>query len=137
MLVLSPAFGAGLFGLLFFGYFVRCLASPLRKLPGPWLSLFTPVLLRWHELRANRTMYIHALHQKYGPVVRIGPTEASFTSLEAVKEIYCSGGSGYDKTEFYDLFRAYGRRCVTLSPAVMATSLMRSEPCSRHSTRKM
>jgi hypothetical protein len=34
----------------------------------------------------------------------------SFTSWEALKEIYCSGGSGFDKTEFYDLFQIYGRR---------------------------
>jgi hypothetical protein len=27
-----------------------------------------------------------------------------------VKEIYCAGGSGYDKTEFYELFKVYGRR---------------------------
>jgi len=63
-------------------------------------------------LRANRRVYIHGLHLQYGPVVRIAPNEVSFTSPEAVKEVYCSGGSGYDKTEFYDLFKVYGRRCV-------------------------
>lgn len=55
---------------------------------------------------------MHKLHKKYGPVVRIAPNEVSFASLEAVKEIYASGGSGYDKTEFYDLFRQFGVKYV-------------------------
>jgi hypothetical protein len=52
------------------------------------------------------------LHDEYGPVVRIAPNEVSFTSWAALKEIYCSGGSGYDKSDFYNLFRIFGRRFV-------------------------
>lgn len=92
----------------------RCLASPLRKLPGPTISLFTPLVLKWKEINAERTLYIHALHQRYGPVVRISPNEVSYTSWPALKEIYCSGGSGYDKSDFYNLFRIYGRRFASL-----------------------
>lgn len=91
-------------------YLYRCFTSPLWKVPGPILSRFTPLALRWHEFRANRTLYIHALHLKYGPAVRIAPNEMSFTSYEAVKEIYGSSGSGYDKHEFYNLFKVWGRR---------------------------
>ncbi|PHH62533.1 hypothetical protein CDD81_6919 [Ophiocordyceps australis] len=42
--------------------------SPLRKAPGPKLAVFTSMVLKWHELRAARTSYIHQLHQRYGPV---------------------------------------------------------------------
>lgn len=84
----------------------------LSQLPGPWHARLTSLPLKWHELRANRTRYVHALHQRYGPAVRIAPNEASFSSAAAVREIYCSGGSGYDKTEFYDLFKVYGRRTM-------------------------
>ncbi|TGJ79428.1 hypothetical protein E0Z10_g9334 [Xylaria hypoxylon] len=52
------------------------------------------------------------MHLRYGPVVRVAPNEVSFASLEGIKEIYGSGGSGYDKTEFYDLFKIYGRRTM-------------------------
>ncbi|KAG5928127.1 hypothetical protein E4U42_001237 [Claviceps africana] len=90
----------------------RALASPLRKIPGPTISLCTSLLLKWNELNASRTLYIHYLHEKYGPVVRIAPNEVSFTSWAALKEIYCSGGSGYDKSHFYDLFKIYGTRFV-------------------------
>ena len=89
----------------------RSLASPLNKIPGPWHAQFTSLVLKWNEFRANRTRYIHRLHLQYGPAVRIAPDEVAFASAAAVKEIYCSGGSGYDKTDFYDLFRVYGRRC--------------------------
>lgn len=92
-------------------HLVRRLTSPLNKLPGPTIARFTSLLLKCKEIQARRTVYIHQLHRQYGPVVRIAPHEVSFTSWEALKEIYCSGGSGYDKTEFYDLFTIYGRRC--------------------------
>jgi hypothetical protein len=88
----------------------QVLNSPLRKIPGPWYTHLTSLLLKYHELHGQRRIYIHALHQKYGPVVRLGPNEVAFNSLESQKEIYCSGGSGYDKTEFYDLFTQYGER---------------------------
>ncbi|KAJ3542510.1 hypothetical protein NM208_g4062 [Fusarium decemcellulare] len=90
-----------------------CISSPLWKVPGPFISRFTPLALRWHEFGANRTLYIHSLHLKHGPVVRVAPDEMSFTSYEAVKEIYGSLGSGYDKSSFYNLFTVFGRRATT------------------------
>lgn len=112
MLLLSPVIiGPSL--LLLAGIFIlQRLRSPLASVPGPWYTPFTSLPLKWHEFNANRTRHIHALHQRYGPAVRIAPREVAFSSAAAVKEIYCSGGSGYDKTEFYDLFTVYGRRTM-------------------------
>jgi hypothetical protein len=90
------------------------LNSPLLRIPGPLHTVFTDLYLMYQEFSSNRRLYIHDLHKKYGPVVRLGPNEISFTSLEAVKEIYSSGGSGYDKTEFYTLFMQFGCRYVFL-----------------------
>jgi hypothetical protein len=86
------------------------LRSPITKIPGPIYTKFTSLWLMKHELSSNRRPYIHQLHRRYGPVVRLGPNEVSFTSLEALKEIYTSGGSGYDKTEFYSLFMQFKTR---------------------------
>lgn len=91
-------------------YVWKCISSPLWKAPGPLLSRFSSLVLRWHEFRAERTLYIHSLHEKYGPSVRISPNEMSFTSYEGIKEIYGSMGSGYEKTNFYNLFTVMGRR---------------------------
>lgn len=110
MIVLSPLFLLSLLALAVGIHLLRCIRSPLNEVPGPTLAKFSSLVLKWHELRANRTRYIHSLHLKYGPVVRLAPNEVAFASGSAVKEIYCSGGSGYEKTEFYDLFKVYGRR---------------------------
>lgn len=111
-MLFSPLVGAIALAAVVLLYLARCISSPLSKLPGPFWSKFTPVALRWHEFNSNRTLYVHSLHAKYGPVVRIAPNEASFTSYEAVKEIYGSLGSGYDKSRFYNLFRVFQRRYV-------------------------
>ncbi|KFY95042.1 hypothetical protein V498_03555 [Pseudogymnoascus sp. VKM F-4517 (FW-2822)] len=104
--VCVAAFGLGLLGLFIY----RATLAPLSKLPGPWHTRFSDVILMYKEFTAHRRVYIHELHKKFGPVVRLGPHEVSFTSVEALKEIYQSGGSGYDKTEFYNLFVQYGTR---------------------------
>ncbi|KAE8370773.1 cytochrome P450 [Aspergillus caelatus] len=89
-------------------YLFKRLSSPLAKIPGPWYTNFTSFCLKYHEFTATRRLFVHHLHKKYGPVVRLAPSEVSFVTLDAIREIYASGGSGYDKTEYYDLFRQYG-----------------------------
>lgn len=112
MLLFSPTAIVLVLAVCTASYLFQCLRSPLRRVPGPWYSLFTGGVLKYSELRAERTRYIHRLHTMYGPTVRLSPSEVSFASLDAVREIYGSGGSGYDKTEFYDLFTVYGRRTM-------------------------
>lgn len=112
MLLFSPAILLSSLVLLAIIALVRRLRSPLSRLPGPRSSILTSLPLKWAELHADRTLFVHRLHQKYGPVVRLAPNEVSFSSAAAVKEIYCSGGSGYDKTEFYNLFTIYRRRTM-------------------------
>lgn len=102
-----------LFGVTLFiclGILIKNLLSPLASLPGSKLSLFTPWQLRYHELRGKRTQYVHRLHRKYGNVVRVAPNEVVFSSVEAMKEIYMSKGSGFDKPSFYNLFTQFGLR---------------------------
>ncbi|KAL4725037.1 hypothetical protein ACLX1H_008484 [Fusarium chlamydosporum] len=123
MLIASPGFVAGAAALLLFAHIIIRFNSATAKIPGPFVSNFTSLILKWHELNANRTVYIHELHKRYGPVVRVAPNEVSFTSIAALKEIYGSGGSGYDKTEFYDLFQVYGKRPIlhSLGSKVLAS----------------
>ncbi|PYI01496.1 cytochrome P450 [Aspergillus sclerotiicarbonarius CBS 121057] len=96
---------AGIF--LFCIFFYQRLSSPVSNIPGPWYTKFTSLVVKYHEFSARRRTFIHELHKEYGPVVRIAPNEVSFATLDAIREIYASGGSGYDKTEFYDLFRQF------------------------------
>lgn len=100
--------------ILFFAYIVASgLFSPLSKVPGPWYTKFTSLWIKYQEFTSNRRESIHTLHKRYGPVVRLAPNEVSFTSLDAIKEIYASGGSGYDKTELYSLFKQFKTKLVS------------------------
>lgn len=96
---------AGVISLLF-----RALQVYRIAVPGPWYTNLTSLVLKYHEFNRNRRLWIHELHKLYGPVVRLSPNEVSFANLDGIKEIYQSGGSGYDKTEFYDLFKQYNHR---------------------------
>ncbi|KAI4716704.1 putative cytochrome P450 [Aureobasidium sp. EXF-10727] len=109
--------------ILFFLY--TCLKSPLSKLPGPFYTKLTPLYLIYKEFTGQRRLYIDSLHSAYGPIIRISPTECTFASYEAMKEIYTSGGSGYDRTEFYELFMQFGTKTLFSMP-----------PRGEHSQRK-
>lgn len=85
------------------------LTDPLRHIPGPFLYRISKWRLAIDDFRACRTRTIHSLHAKYGPVVRIGPSEISFASLSALRQIY-GAGSGFERTAFYRMFDVYGRQ---------------------------
>jgi hypothetical protein len=80
--------------------------SPLANVPGPKMYAATKWWMVWTNFTNTRTKTIHELHQKYGPVVRIGPNELVFSGEEPMKVIY-GAGTVFSKTEFYNLFLAY------------------------------
>ncbi|KAH0015116.1 cytochrome P450, partial [Aureobasidium melanogenum] len=78
--------------ILFIVYFLYTrLTSPLSKLPGPFYTNLTPLYLIYQEFSGNRRTYIDSLHASYGPIIRISPNECSFSSYQAMKQIYTSG----------------------------------------------
>ncbi|KAF4448607.1 hypothetical protein F53441_8026 [Fusarium austroafricanum] len=83
--------------------------SPLRHVPGPKSFAFTKWRLAYEDWKGTRTRTIFQLHQKYGPVVRIGPNEVSFNSLSALRTIY-GPGSRFGRTSFYRMFDVYGEQ---------------------------
>jgi len=80
--------------------------SPLANVPGPKLNAMTKWRMIYVDFTKKRTLYIHDLHQKYGPIVRIGPNELALSGEEPMKTIYGAGTSFY-KPAFYNLFIAY------------------------------
>jgi cytochrome P450 len=75
--------------------------SPLAKLPGPWYSKYTHYVLKFQNLGARRVHYIHAMHQRYGPIVRISPEEVAIADVDASVQIH-KPGSGFLKSAWYD-----------------------------------
>jgi hypothetical protein len=100
--------GVLLLGWLVYTYFVYPFhKSPFAKVPGPKLSAMTSWWIRWVDFRGNRAATIDQLHRKYGNIVRVGPSELSFTGMEAMQKIYGAGSAFYKANYFYDIFIAY------------------------------
>ncbi|KAI1313235.1 cytochrome P450 [Xylaria venustula] len=81
----------------------RRYASPLRSIPGPFLASCTR-LWKLKSTISENTQWEHLdLHRKYGPVVRIGPSEVSFSSPQVARNLL-SAGKRFYKTDFYSVF---------------------------------
>lgn len=83
----------------------RVLFAPLSKLPGPFWTRISSLPILYRNLNYTRTLWIHQLHQEYGPIVRLSPTEVSVNDAGLVSQIY-----SYEKSSFYDIFQFYGER---------------------------
>ncbi|KAK1985953.1 cytochrome P450 [Colletotrichum cereale] len=81
---------------------------PLRNVPGPWSYAISWLPKFYRQVyKADYWRHAKTLHDKYGPVVRVGPNELSFTSPEALDEIYgvkTRGKPEFPKdSDFYDV----------------------------------
>lgn len=83
--------------------FRRRYASPLRRIPGPFLASVTRGWKVKELWRGTMETTQRHLHRKYGPVVRIAPNELSFSTPAAARDIF-TVGKGYHKTDFYSVF---------------------------------
>ncbi|KAL4734141.1 Tryprostatin B 6-hydroxylase [Aspergillus similis] len=79
----------------------RTLFHPLRRFPGPWVAKISSFWLSLRLRDGPSFRILHDLHQVYGPVVRVGPSEVSIVHPEAVGIIY-GPNSGCSKNAFYD-----------------------------------
>ncbi|KAJ6103326.1 hypothetical protein N7486_005753 [Penicillium sp. IBT 16267x] len=62
--------------------------SPLRRFPGPRSWAISRIPLQISVLRGHNHLDITALHDQYGPVVRISPEELAFNTPQAFRDIY-------------------------------------------------
>ncbi|KAI1273301.1 cytochrome protein [Xylaria sp. FL0933] len=90
---------------------VDCSARATSHVPGPWYTNYTKVIYDLHFLAGTRCQYVHALHAKYGPVVRIAPSYVNFIDIEALKTIYGSREL-YRKSSFYRLLAIDGQQAL-------------------------
>ncbi|KAK6386987.1 hypothetical protein LTS17_000252 [Exophiala oligosperma] len=61
---------------------------PLRKIPGPFFARTTRLWATYWNRQGRRAEQIQAAHQRYGPIVRVGPNQVSFADPDAIPEIY-------------------------------------------------
>ncbi|TEA04262.1 Cytochrome P450 monooxygenase cypX [Colletotrichum sidae] len=79
---------------------VTGLGCPIRHLPGPWYTCFFDHVLRYYNLTGRRMHYVHGLHHRYGPIVRISPKEVAVADPESFTAIH-KIGSGFLKGPWY------------------------------------
>ena len=61
---------------------------PLAKFPGPPLRCGIWAIDAWHTYAGNPVWEEKALHEKYGPVVRVNPDSLSFSTAQAWRGQY-------------------------------------------------
>lgn len=87
------------------------LTCPTGHIPGPWYTRFTHLRLKRAVVTGRRAFYIHALHQKYGPIVRLSPNEVGVADLDAFKEIH-KIGSKYLKSTWYERLANFPKKGI-------------------------
>jgi Cytochrome P450 len=80
----------GVMAAVFFYQFILypLFLSPLSRVPGPKLAALSTLYLNYHWYRETAIPLIEILHEKYGPIVRIGPSELVINDPEQLPPIY-------------------------------------------------
>ncbi|KAJ6784892.1 hypothetical protein PWT90_02365 [Aphanocladium album] len=84
-------------------YFYQVFTNCTFKVPGPWYTKWTSTVMNYKWLKGDRTAWVHELHKKYGPVVRVAPDEVSIVDSETVKILYARKET-FRKSIFYKYF---------------------------------
>ncbi|KAH6953813.1 cytochrome P450 [Ilyonectria sp. MPI-CAGE-AT-0026] len=79
----------------------QTVTSPLKRVPGPFLTRFTNVWYAWRIWEGQFEHHNVALHRKHGKVIRYGPNRYSLNDPHAMKMIY-GHGSHFQKSTWYD-----------------------------------
>uniref|UniRef100_A0A0W0FEL6 Benzoate 4-monooxygenase cytochrome p450 n=1 Tax=Moniliophthora roreri TaxID=221103 RepID=A0A0W0FEL6_MONRR len=85
--------------------FVRLVRpDPLKSYPGPLLARWTWLYRAYYDIVVGGgwVAHLHNLHERYGPVVRVGRNELHFTEPAAYADIY---NSPYKMPKDPDLYR--------------------------------
>lgn len=99
---------------------------PLRSYPGPilWRAYRIPATVSW--LRGNYVFDVTALHARYGPVIRVGPNQLSYTTSAAIKTIYGHHNAGTEG------FSEFDKDPTEYSPSQNGVHSMLSAPAVDH-----
>lgn len=117
---------------------IRMTFCSLAHLPGPWYTKCTNLVLKYHVLTGNRVHYVHRLHNRYGPIVRIAPSEADVSDHQSFKEIHHIS-KGFLKSSWYQTFRGQPVRdlfTIQDPKAYAARRKLMARPLSKSSLRE-
>ncbi|KAI2786849.1 Cytochrome monooxygenase [Penicillium oxalicum] len=117
------------------------ITGPLSKIPGPEISKWTEAVYVYYWLRGQIPFYVHKLHEKYGPIVRISPDRVDICDVNAAREIHKINSpflkskwyrvlvAGGHETTFSTLDRKFhAQRRKLLATPISESSLSKMEP---------
>ncbi|KAI0390458.1 cytochrome P450 [Xylariaceae sp. FL0594] len=81
-------------------YLIAYIQSPLRKYPGPRLAAWTNYWRMYHAYRGSMHLVCKEMHDKYGPVVRLGPNYLDVDCSSLIKTCFDRNGA-WKKSELY------------------------------------
>jgi hypothetical protein len=84
----------------------QLLFHPLAHVPGPRIAALTNLWKVYHIYGTQLHELLLELHERHGPVVRIGPNDVHIQDTEAVVTIY-KGGRAFPKTSYYNSWQAF------------------------------
>lgn len=87
--------------------FYRALLHPLAGIPGPFLAKFTGLWRSYRYFCGTWHDDVLTLHDRYGRVVRIAPSEVSIVDGDVLKKLY-GHGKPAKKTEWYSTWEIPG-----------------------------
>jgi hypothetical protein len=93
-LLAFASFAGGAFVLYACYYLYLC---PIARFPGPFWARLTNGWKTVHIIRYNLSDAIREAHDRYGPIVRVGPNQLSLCAPEAIKETLGAGPT-FEKT---------------------------------------
>ncbi|KAJ3578632.1 hypothetical protein NPX13_g1939 [Xylaria arbuscula] len=79
----------------------RLFFDRLAKIPGPWYAKWTTIPFKIKSVAGTGPIFVDELHKKYGPVVRIGPSEVDVSDITAAKKIH-RVKADFVKTDWYE-----------------------------------
>jgi hypothetical protein len=79
----------------------RLFVSPLNRFPGPWPAKISNFYMSSKLGNSDAFYQLQALHEKYGPIVRIGSNDLSIINADLVEPAY-GKDSKVTKSPWYD-----------------------------------
>ncbi|KAI5820531.1 cytochrome P450 [Pyronema omphalodes] len=99
----------------------RLYFHPLAKFPGPFWAKTTQFWLVKTLISGRNAQIIQAAHEKYGPIIRLSPTDLSFATTSSWRDIYGkeNGRKQFTKTEWYQMVNSgFGEHGIGSEPDV-------------------
>lgn len=74
-------------------YLIQIFTSPLSRVPSAhWSSRFSSLWILWTRYSGNELARLIEAHEKYGPIVQVGPKDLSVSSYQdGIRKIYDGG----------------------------------------------